>query len=235
MHHEFFKLPRLYSAESLESQNQVLLGEEQTHYLKNVLRQKQGHAVRLFDGKTGEYLFTIDEIDKKKTVLSLKQKITDQPTAQKQIHLFFAPIKKSRLDWMIEKTVELGVHHFHPIITQNTEVRKVNENRMRSHILEAAEQCERFDIPTLHAITPLDKKLSDWPDIPVFSALERFDGITSNDAQTPEEFAFLIGPEGGFTDNEKETLSQKTTPIYLGETILRCETAAIKTLIQLSE
>ncbi|MEM8833157.1 MAG: RsmE family RNA methyltransferase [Pseudomonadota bacterium] len=236
MQHEFFKLPRLYSAEKLENQNEIILGTEQTHYLKNVLRQKVGHAIRLFDGQSGEYLFIIYQIDKKQTHLSLKQKIADQPIHQKQIHFLFAPIKKARLDWMIEKTVELGVTDFHPIITQNTEVRKINEERMTSQILEAAEQCERFDIPQLHLIQKLDKKLSGWSsETPLYAAIERFDAQSTSSVETPKEFGFLIGPEGGFTEEEKTALSKATTAINLGDTILRCETAAIKALIQLSE
>ena len=204
MQHEFFKLPRLYSAVKLENQNKIILSADQTHYLKNVLRQKVGHAIRLFDGKSGEYLFIIDQIDKKQTHLSLKQKIADQPTHQKRIHFLFAPIKKTRLDWVIEKTVELGVTDFHPIITQNTEVRKINEERMTSQILEAAEQCERFDIPELHTIEKLDKKLSDWSsETPLYAAIERFEAVSTTSFNTPQEFAFLIGPRRWFYRRRK--------------------------------
>lgn len=137
------------------------------------------------------------------------------------------------MDWLIEKAVELGATDFHPVLTQNTETRKINEERMQKQIFEAAEQCERLEIPALHPLETLELFLQNWPEnVPVLACLERFDAPPlSNGMSKHTDICLLIGPEGGFTSEEKEKISEKAVPVSLGETILRCETAAIKALI----
>jgi 16S rRNA (uracil1498-N3)-methyltransferase len=230
---ETFKLPRLYTEYPLNHKGVIPLTSGQAHYLHNVLRRKTGDAVRLFDGVNGEWLGNIDKLDKKNGQVGLTEKIAEQPSGQNRVHLLFCPIKKHRMDWLIEKAVELGVTDFHPILTQNTEVRKINEERIRQQIFEAAEQCERFEIPLLHEIEKLDKVLSEWPEtIEILSCLERYDAERIQPVM--HDIAILIGPEGGFTREEKEKIAFKTTPVSLGETVLRCETAVVKALVLLS-
>lgn len=229
---ETFKLPRLFTTQPLSLQTRIELEGGQAHYLHNVMRKKAGDQVRLFDGRNGEWLGTIETLDKRNASVLVTGRLLEQPQSPRRIHLLFTPIKKARQDWLIEKMVELGVTDFHPILTQNTEVRKTNIERMTSQIFEAAEQCERLVIPVLHPLVKLEKAID--MRTPILSCLERFDAPPIQSAASKDDIAFLIGPEGGFTAEEKTHLAKKTTPVSLGDTILRCETAAIKALVLLN-
>lgn len=229
---ETFKLPRLFTPQSLSLQTLIELEAAQAHYLHNVIRKKEGDLVRLFNGHDGEWLCTLEMLNKRQASVRVIEQILEQPQNQRAVHLFFAPIKKNRQDWMIEKSVELGVTDFHPVLTQNTEVRKINTDRMTHQIFEAAEQCERLTIPALHPLIKLDQALSNA--VQIFSCLERFDAPDIGSQRPEADFGFLIGPEGGFTIDEKEQIAGKTTPVSLGDTILRCETAAVKALVLLN-
>lgn len=229
---ETFKLPRLFTAHCLLPQTLIELEPAQAHYLHNVMRKKEGDTIRLFNGIEGECLCTLTSLNKRHAEVKITEQLILQPANQRAIHLFFTPIKKNRQDWLIEKAVELGVTDFHPLLTQNTEVRKINTERMTHQIFEAAEQCERLTIPTLHPLIKLDHALS--PDMPLYSCLERFDAPVIQTQKPAGDFGFLIGPEGGFTVEEKKNLAQNTVPVSLGDTILRCETAVIKALVLLS-
>ena len=233
---EMFKLPRLFVKEPLSLNRGIELESGQAHYLRNVLRRKEGDFVRLFNGIDGEWIGAMSYPDKKQAIVNLAEQLLKQPAETRRTHLLFTPIKKNRMDWLIEKAVELGATDFHPVLTQNTEVRKIKEERLEHQIFEAAEQCERFEIPKLHTLQKLEQLLSTWPEnIPVLSCLERFDApVIQEYAKQEQDIAFLIGPEGGFTEEEKQKIASKTTPVSLGNTILRCETAAAKALILLS-
>lgn len=226
---KLFKLPRLYTEEVLNNKGVIALSTGQAHYLNNVLRQKDGEAIRLFNGQDGEWLGVLQNLNKKSGEARLDKQIIPQPVNTKKIHLIFAPIKKNRLDWLIEKAVELGVSELHPVLTQNTEVRKLKTERVTHQILEAAEQCERLDIPKLHEVQKLEALFDNWPkDIEIQACLERFDAQPIQN--TDKDIAVLIGPEGGFTVEEKEAIAKFATPITLGDQILRSETAVIKAL-----
>lgn len=242
---ETFKLPRLYTTEALAAETLIPLEAGQAHYLHNVLRRKEGDLIRLFNGKDGEWLACLRDLAKKGGNAQLTERLSPQPTLRRRVHLLFTPIKKHRMDWMIEKIVELGVTNLHPVLTQNTEVRKINAERIEAQIFEATEQCERFIIPTLHPLEALDKKLAAWPphelggerkDIKVLACLERYDAphIHKSGIAKNEDVAFLIGPEGGFTAEEKDKIAETCKAVTLGTTVLRCETAAIKALILLN-
>jgi 16S rRNA (uracil1498-N3)-methyltransferase len=230
---DFFKWPRLYTDSDLIAGADIVLTAEQSHYIAHVLRTREGHPVRLFNGRSGEWKATVAHIAKKSTTLHLDAPIKPQPENAPARHLVFAPFKKNRMEWMIEKAVELGASDFHPVLTQNTEIRAMNEDRIREQIIEAAEQSERLDLPRLHPVQKMDSFLSGWPkDIPLFACIERMENPL---APTPSgKAAFIIGPEGGFTAGEKDTLAARATPVSLGNNVLRCETAAIKALILLS-
>lgn len=233
-HDESFKYPRLYVEQDLSHQAVIALAPSQAHYLNNVMRKKDGEPVRLFNGRDGEWLGRLEDLGKKSGNVVLEKCLKEQPAHKRRIHLFFTPIKKNRQDWLIEKAVELGVTDFHPVLTQNTEVRKINEERVRAQIFEASEQCERFEIPTLQPLEKIEAKLSQWSqDIPILSCLERYDAPALKDLalNQNQDIAILIGPEGGFTADEKNMIAQQTTPVDLGETILRVETAVVKALI----
>ncbi len=232
---EAFKLPRLFTQEALQSETLIPLNPAQVHYLHNVMRRKEGDLIRLFDGQNGEWLGALQDLDKKVGTIALIKQLIQQPQQTKRLHLIFTPIKKHRQDWMIEKAVELGATDLHPIITQNTDVRKINTDRVSQQIFEAAEQCERFEIPTLHPLQKLERILTNPPENTVILAcLERHKGAQSL-ATNDQDTAILIGPEGGFTTAEKTLIAQSCVAITLGNTILRCETAAIKALILAQE
>lgn len=226
-----YRAPRLYINAPLSHGTTVQTSDEQAHYLKNVMRVQTGDPVRLFNGRDGEWLATIDVLDKKKAHLKPQSLIRPQPDARRPVHLLFAPIKKARMDWLIEKTVELGVSDLHPVTTHRTEIRDINADRIRAQIIEAAEQCERLDIPRLHELCDLKTCLGRWPhDISVHMALERADAPALR-KNLPESgaLAFLIGPEGGFSPEEREYPGNLPflRPASLGPDILRTETAAL--------
>lgn len=232
------KSPRVYTGQPLILHEILQLQDSVHHYLKNVLRVQSGDIVRLFNGHDGEFLGRISDAGKKSIFLTLEQKLRDQKDPPRKIHLLFAPIKKERMDFLIEKAVELGVTDLHIILTQNTDVRKINKDRLNAQIIEAAEQCERLDIPTLHDAEDLFKKLGAWNRSAfVLAALERTDATPMRDhREIKGDCAILIGPSGGFTDEEKNGLARMTIvrPVSLGEAILRSETAAAAALALLT-
>lgn len=230
---DYFKLPRLFTQHAFHSKGVIPLDSGQAHYLHNVLRRKDGDFIRLFNGKDGEWFGKLQSLNKKSGTVVLTDQLKKQPLQKKRLHLVFAPIKKNRMDWLIEKAVELGVSDFHPVLTQNTEIRKLNEVRLQQQIFEAAEQCERLEIPNLHPLQKLETVLGSWPEeSQLLACIERAQTQMLQDVKLEKnDIAFIIGPEGGFTAEEKERISKKAHPVSLGETILRCETAVVKALV----
>jgi len=231
---KIIKLPRLYVDTVLQKDQSVTLKPEQAHYLKNVLHRGANDFVRLFNGRDGEWLTRLETLDKKKALAIPIEQIAPQPETRPAVHVLFSPIKKMRMDWLIEKAVELGVTDLHPVLTQNTDIRKIREVRIAQQIIEASEQCERMDIPTLHPLKKIPQVLAEWnQDVPFYACLERTDAPPLTKVLNPGiNVAFLIGPEGGFTKEEKTRLQSCDfiRPVSLGERVLRCETAAIYTL-----
>ncbi len=227
-----YKYPRLYLNAEVKENAKILLNLEQTHYLKNVLRKNTEDVIRIFNGKNGEWLASITAISKKSCEISVSKQIRKQPTAPIKFDLFFSPIKKQRMDILIEKAVELDVSGLYPVITNRTENRKLNENRMNAQIIEAAEQCERLDLPVLHDTQKLTDILAD-KNTPLYVCLERNSGANPISSYSYKNgAAFLIGAEGGFDKGEIELLStaKQVTAISLGDNILRAESAAIACL-----
>ena len=230
---EFHKLPRVYADQPFQEGHSVALPEHIHHYLRNVMRMEREQCLRLFNGRDGEFIGTLSTLDKKNAIIRLDQKIKDQPQAGRYIHLLFVPIRKERMDWLVEKAVELGVTHLHPVLSQNADLRKINEERMQAQIIEAAEQCERLDIPRLEPLEDLSKVLSSWGGKPqIYAALERYDAARLSEKHPKGDCAVLIGPSGGFSHDEMERIASKefVTPVSLGDHILRSETAAIAAL-----
>lgn len=231
-----YKHPRLHVDAPIGAGKSVPLSEAQAHYLKNVLRKKAGDKVRLFNERHGEWLATLTHAERKILTAACFEELSPPKGAGRRLHLLFPPLIKDRLDFLIEKAVELGVTDLHPVLTQQTDVRKMNDVRVRAQIIEAAEQCERHDIPMLHELCPLDECFAAWNDaIPIYAALERADapGMTPSKG----DGGFLIGPPGGFSEGEK-TLLEKLPfihPVSLGPRILRSETAALFGLSLLAE
>lgn len=202
--------------------------EAQSHYLKNVLRRNEGDGVRLFNVNDGEWLASLRFQGKKAVSAELNEQTRPAVQEARELHLFFSPIKKERNDLLIEKAVELGVTHLHPILFQRTIVRDIKEERMMAQMIEAAEQCERLDIPQLLPLLDLKKAFSKWEEAsPLFAAIERVNATPLIQEKFPKS-GFLIGPEGGITTDEIDYLKSKTfiRPVSLGSRILRAETAA---------
>lgn len=195
------------------------------------MRRPEDAELRLFNGRDGEWLGRLAFIGKKDGSVALTRQIRNAVSRPLKLHLLFAPIKKDRMDFMVEKAVELGVTDLHPVLTQYTTIRDINPERMTRQIIEAAEQCERLDLPTLHALRPLKELPKAWNSkIPVFAALERMDApFIGSLPAIPQEAGLLIGPEGGFGEEERDALLKAdwVKPVGLGDQILRAETAAL--------
>lgn len=227
------KSPRLFTQSPLTTGQSLSLEGPAHHYLKNVMRMETGRFIRLFNGRDGEYAAKILSTDKKAMTVSLEHCLRAQKTPDREVHLLFAPLKKERMDFLIEKAVELGATHLHPVYTQNSDVRKLNDERIEAQMIEAAEQCERLDVPVLMPSQDLFASLATWNrSILMLAALERFDARPIRERILPGNVAILIGPSGGFTREEKEKISSLSfiQPVSLGENILRSETAATAAL-----
>ncbi len=227
---DLYKYPRLYLNAELKENAKISLNAEHAHYLKNVLRKAEGDILRVFDGANGEWLAPISTLRKKSGGITLTEQIKKQPAQSVEVSLFFSPIKKHRMDILIEKAVELGVTGLYPIIMNRTENRKLNEKRINAQIIEAAEQCERLDLPVLHATQKLSYILSQQNGKSLYTCLERDNSAKPISSHSYENGAsFIIGPEGGFDAREMEMMlaSDNVIAINLGDNILRAETAAI--------
>lgn len=223
--------PRIFVDVALNEGAGIPLDKQATHYLGNVLRLSAGDHIRVFNGRDGEWLCRIEKLGKKdgKAIAEWETKLQSQRA--RSIHLLFAPIKKARQDFLIEKAVELGVTDLYPVLTDFTQVRQINSERVKRQIIEAAEQCERQDIPKLHALKPLRERLSNWPaDMPLMFCVERADAPLMSSCDLSPDIGVFIGPEGGLSDEEKE-LGDNFTPVSLGASILRSETAVVSALV----
>ena len=186
-------LPRLHVAPPLASGVLVALDAAQANYLGNVLRLKEGDQVLLFDGVSGEWLASVVEVGKKRMSLGVGQATRPQEEVP-DLALAFAPIKKGRVDWLVEKAVELGVARLQPVITQRTIVDKLNLERMRSHIVEAAEQCGRTSLATIDAPLKLDAFLRSLDGKRSLYFADETGGAAAGGAFTPGPATILIGP-----------------------------------------
>lgn len=240
MNHIFHNLPRLYCPLNMDKGVLLNLPDDQSHYLRNVLRKTIGDGVRLFNERNGEWVAYMSTESKKFVTLTIDQQIRSPEMPESATHLIFSPIKKDRNDMLIEKAVELGATHLHPVLFSRTIVRDIKPDRIQAQMIEAAEQCERLSLPTLSPLKDLKKLLGEWnKDIPVFAGIERTDAMPLADALVANDglkAALLIGPEGGMTAEEIELLNARAfiKPVSLGPRILRAETAAFYGLSILS-
>jgi 16S rRNA (uracil1498-N3)-methyltransferase len=219
--------PRLFVDRPLGPGMALTLDGAPANYLANVMRLKPGDPVRLFDDRTGEWLAEVTAVTRRAVTLKLAGALRPREEVP-DLWLLFAPIKKGRIDWLVEKATELGVARLQPVVTQRTIVDRLNLDRLRAHAIEAAEQCDRTALPVLSEPAKLAPLLREWPaDRPLLFADEA-GGLPLADVAKPGAAAILIGPEGGFTEEER-TLIRATpgaTGITLGPRILRAETAA---------
>ena len=233
-----FRSPRLYVEAALASGQALGLDPAQANYLRNVLRLKTGAPVLVFNGRDGEWRATLT--DRGKRALALE--IGEQTRAQTQpldLHYLFAPLKHARLDYMVQKAVEMGVSSLRPILTRHTQVTRVNLERMRANAIEAAEQCGILTLPEIAAPVSLERVLAEREatrllvfcdeDVEVNDPVAALAGARAG--ATPP-LAVLIGPEGGFAEDERGALlrAPNIVRLALGPRILRADTAAVAAL-----
>lgn len=220
---------RLYLNEEFSAGREIALSDDHVHYLRNVLRLEAGLGLRVFNGRHGEWLAEINTLEKKRGTIILRECLRSQPQNVPRVRLIFAPIKKQRMDFLIEKAVELGATDFYPVLTGRTENRHLKAERLSAQIIEAVEQCERLDLPVLHPMDTLQNMLKAWDGPKILACVERMEAPVLSSAPVSKDCAFLIGPEGGFDSEEGEFLknSAKVQAVGLGDTILRAETAAL--------
>ncbi|QDZ08224.1 16S rRNA (uracil(1498)-N(3))-methyltransferase [Sphingomonas panacisoli] len=221
--------PRLFVEMPLAEDGQVRVEGGQAHYLLSVLRLKAGDPVKLFDDATGEWLGIASAIGKRDLILDVTTHLRDRE-APPDLWLCAAPIKKGRIDWVAEKACELGVARLVPVLTRRTVVDRLNGERLRSHMIEAAEQCDRTALPELAEPAKLDALLRDWSAERTLFFADETGGTPATDAMAAHKgpAAILIGPEGGFDDAERDAIRAlpQAVGIGLGPRILRAETAA---------
>ncbi len=219
-------LPRLFVDQRLTEGAALTLEGAPANYLANVLRLGPGARIKLFDDRSGEWLAEIAEAGKKRVALAVVRHLRDREPVP-DLWLLFAPIKRGRIDWLVEKATELGVARLVPILTRRTIVERLNLDRLRAHIVEAAEQCERTALAELAEPRKLGALLADWPAERILYFADETGGepLTAK----PGPAAILIGPEGGFTDEERTAIRAlpQARPMSLGPRILRADTAAL--------
>ncbi len=231
---------RLYVSAALADGVEVGLERSQAHYVTRVMRMTPGETVALFNGRDGEWHAGITSAGRNAVILTCRDQLRPQ-APEPDIWLAFAPLKKTPMDFVIEKATELGAARLIPVLTERTSVSRVNLERFQAQAIEAAEQCERLSIPEIAPMAPLATVLSDWPESrhllvmdetgrgrPIADALRE----SQSSSGGPMDYGFLIGPEGGFSPSELDGLRKHpiVTTVTAGSRILRAETAAVAAL-----
>ncbi len=230
-----FNAQRLFVDAELAEGRTLACTPAQANYLRNVLRLKTGAAILAFNGRDGEWRAELAEADRRAATLIVRAQVRGQEGGP-DIDYLFAPLKRARLDYMVEKATEMGVARLRPVLTRRTVAERVNAERMRAHAIEAAEQCGILRLPEVCAPEKLGRVVAAWDAArPLIFCDE--DGaeacpFTALAMIAPGPVAVLVGPEGGFDPAERELLASQpfVTRISLGPRILRADTAAVAAL-----
>ncbi|WP_094020459.1 16S rRNA (uracil(1498)-N(3))-methyltransferase [Maliponia aquimaris] len=223
---------RLLVEQPLGPEQQVTLSREQAHYLFGVMRLTEGAEVALFNGRDGEWRARVDEAGKRGGMLACVEQ-TAPLVLPPDLWLLFAPIKKARTDFIVEKAVEMGARRILPVSTEFTNSERIRQDRLQAHAVEAAEQCGATYVPEVAELARLDRLLADWPDGRHLMFCD--EGRAGQPVPLPDipgPWAILIGPEGGFSEAERSRLHALpfAHPVALGPRILRADTAAVAAL-----
>jgi 16S rRNA (uracil1498-N3)-methyltransferase len=236
-----FRTPRLFVDAPLSQGAALPLDRGQMNYLVNVLRLDEGDGVLVFNGRDGEWRTRLALAGKKTAKLEVVELAREQ-TPPGDLHYVFAPLKHARLDYLVQKAVEMGVSHLRPVITRYTQSERLNLARVRANAIEAAEQCGILTIPEIAAPMPLDKFVRDWipdrllvfcdEDAPVKHPVEALSEGRDDVLIGPSPVTLLVGPEGGFAEDERIALLElpNMVRLALGPRILRADTAAVAAL-----
>lgn len=243
-----FSAPRLYVAAPLGAGTRIALGAGQASYLRNVLRLSEGDEICVFNGRDGEWRAALAEASRKSVALVASERIRPQPSPS-DLHYLFAPLKHARLDYMVQKAVEMGASRLSPVLTRRTQVARVNLDRIKANAIEAAEQCGILCVPEIDSPRAMEGILGTWQkdrllvfcdeEAPIrnpAAALKAFSSGPgfgpSRDIARPLPLAVLIGPEGGFDPEERDLLLSlpQVLRLSLGPRILRADTAAVAAL-----
>lgn len=227
-----YKMQRLFTDLPLQTGQPIEAPAETAHYLLNVLRMRDGGEILLFNGRDGEWLARIEPISKKRVSLYPETQVRPQPAAP-DFHFCFAPLKTGRMDYMIQKAVEMGASVLQPVITQHCQMPKLNSERMQANMREAAEQCGVLSLPQYREPLRFQKFMEQWDSSRVLIFCDE-----AHDTNNPlhllaplkdKPAAVFIGPEGGFSEEERQHLRKQpfVTAIPLGPRILRADTAAV--------
>lgn len=226
---------RLFVEAGLSARAEVACSSEQAHYLRHVLRAADGAALLVFNGRDGEWAARLRHKGKREAVLDIEALVRPQSHGPDIVYLF-APLKRSRLDYMVQKATEMGVARLAPVLTRRTIAERVNLERMRANAIEAAEQCGVLWVPTVDAPHDLTKVLDAWDGARqlIFCDEAAPDGgpLAALQDLPRGPLGVLIGPEGGFSSEEREALLARpfVTPLSLGPRIMRADTAAVAAL-----
>ncbi len=226
---------RLFCEDSLRDIKEVSLKKEQTHYLRDVMRSKVGSKILIFDGASGEYLSEISHIDRKSTRLKILQKNRDLELPG-DVWMVFCPLKKQRTDFLVEKCTELGVRKFLPIVSQNTQTKRISIERLKKQTVEAVEQCGGNFVPEFQSLDTFQNVLDHFPcNRKIIFCDETLEYQNIQNVLRTTDFGrvgIFVGPEGGFSLNERRMVEKNSEAVRvsLGKRILRAETAAVSAL-----
>jgi 16S rRNA (uracil1498-N3)-methyltransferase len=236
-----FRSPRLYLDQPLVSGAALALGRPQAHYLADVLRLRPGGTVLVFNGRDGEWRAVFTGGARRAAVLTVEVQTRPQ-TAATAVDYLFAPLKRARLDYMVQKAVEMGVSRLQPVLTRHTQAERVNLERMQANAVEAAEQCGILTLPDIGSPVPLAAAVAALDarqvlvfcdeDAPTADPLAALAAAMPADRRNPVPVAVLVGPEGGFSDDERDLLVRRdhVVRLSLGPRILRADTAGVASL-----
>lgn len=226
------RVPRLYCEQTLGAGSELTLPREASHYLVTVLRSGDGAAVRLFNAIDGEWQCVISRANRKAAHITCGERLR-KATPPPDIDYLFAPLKSARLDYLAQKATEMGARQLRPVITRHTVADKVNLDRMRANAIEAAEQCNMVYVPDVAEPEKLADVLADWPDDRTLIFCDERAGqanpIDTLKQLKPGPMAVLLGPEGGFSEEERDMILAlpNAVALSLGPRIMRADTAAV--------
>jgi 16S rRNA (uracil1498-N3)-methyltransferase len=231
-----FRTPRLYVDAPLAGAGEVTLNREQANYLRNALRCKDGDSLLLFNGRDGEWQARLAAAGRRSFTANVETLARPQPPVC-DLHLLFAPLKHARLDYMVQKAVEMGASRLQPVMTRHTQVARINLARMRANAIEAAQQCGVLALPEVAAPLPFDRMIATLEAgrflifcDEIADVRDPLAALKAGPAGRP--LAVLVGPEGGFAQDERRRLLDlpHVIRLALGPRILRADTAAVAAL-----